>query len=137
MRGSGSMVTVAALAVRRRDRPDVEHRDRRSREIGKVAGAGQRILAPRDRLFALGAHGGDLVLDQAAVRAPAATPPAASISWNSAQAAAQSLSVRSSMRAGAGGRIGDLGEIGFLQQHELRVARDAARESGRAGRARR
>ena len=30
--------------------------------------------------------------------------------------------------AGAGGRIGDFGEIGFFLENELRVARDAARE---------
>ena len=40
------------------------------------------------------------------------------------------------MRAGAGGRIGDLSEVRFLEQDELRVARDTAREARPAGRAR-
>ena len=31
--------------------------------------------------------------------------------------------------AGARGRVGDLGDVGFLQQQELGVARDAAREA--------
>ena len=56
------------------------------------------------------------------------TPPAFSISWNSDHAASQSCLRQRLDAAGAGGGIGHLGEVGFFQQHQLRVARDASRE---------
>ena len=65
----------------------------------------------------------------------ASAPPAFSISWNSVHAAAQSCCGQILDAAGARRRIGDLREVRLLQQHELRVARDAAREARRAGRA--
>ncbi len=42
-----------------------EHHGGRLGDVGKFAGAGQRVLAPRDRFFALGPHRGDLRLDEA------------------------------------------------------------------------
>ena len=48
------------------DRRDIEHRRRLFVDVGKVAGAGQRILAPRRRLLPFGAHRRDIVLDEPA-----------------------------------------------------------------------
>ena len=59
----------------------------------------------------------------------AATPPAASISWNSGPGGAAELVGEVLDAAGAGRRIAHLGEVRFLQQDELRVAREPAREA--------
>ena len=55
-------------------------------------------------------------------------PPACSISWNSDHAASQSSRVRLSMPPEPAAGSETLCEVGFLQQHQLRVARGAARE---------
>ena len=75
----------------------VEHLDRRLGEHREIAGAGERILAARRPPSRSRAYRGDLLLESAPASSAAAAPPAASISWNSVQAARQSLSVRSSM----------------------------------------
>ncbi len=55
-------------------------------------------------------------------------PPARSISWNQAQAARASSSVRSLDVPGAARRVDDPGDVGFLDQQRLGVAGDPAGE---------
>ncbi len=126
MRGRASNVERGRIG-RRRHRRDVEHRHRRFRQIGKIAGAGERVLAPRDRLLALGAHGRDLALDQSLLeRRPGAAGLLDLLEQRPGRAAellGQILDARRSRRPDR-----HLGEVRFLEQHELRVARDPARE---------
>ena len=46
-------------------RRDIQHTHACLMNVRKLARAGERVLAPRDILLALGARRGDLVLDQA------------------------------------------------------------------------
>ena len=99
MRGSGSNVTCVALPSARATGATSSTATGASCRFGKIAGAGERVLAAwRCGLRALGAYGRDLRLDQALLRARPQTPPAFSISWNSVQArCAELASVRASM----------------------------------------
>src|SRR6516225_3058764 len=58
------------------DRVNAEYRHRRFREIGEIAGAGERVLAPGYAKLARGAHGRDFLLDHALFeRGPGPTRP--------------------------------------------------------------
>ena len=76
-----------------------------------------------------------LLLDQAGLergrrrRRPARSPGTAP------RPRGKAVAVRSSIAAGAGGRIGHLREVRFLEQQKLGVARERGAQSGRAGRA--
>ena len=104
-------------------------------QVGERAHAGQRITALRRCGGALGAHGGDLTLDQSAFERGGDTARRLDLAEQRPRRLAKL--VRQILdRAGAGGRIGDVGEMGFLNENELGVAGDAPRETLRAGRAR-
>ena len=108
----------------------VQHMHRVLVNVGKLARAGERIAPPRDVLLALRARRRDMLLDQARLERRRGTAGLLDL-----------LKLRPCRRAelrrqildpaGAGRRVGDLGEVRLLQQHELGVARDAAREAVR------
>ena len=96
-------------------------------QIGKLACAGQHILAPCDIRLARPSRRSDLALDHAL---PERRKDAAGFfdlleqrPSGVAQLPRQALDA-----AGAGRGIGHLGEVGFLQKNKLRVARRAPRE---------
>ena len=97
-------------------------------EIGKYADAGERILASRDRGRAFGAHVRDFLLDQAARKRGSDAACRFDLleqrPGRSAKLVGQIFD-----RAGAGRRVGDLGEMRLFEQNELGVARDAARKA--------
>ena len=118
------------MLFRGRDARDIQHRREFFAEVGIIAGADQRVLAARDRRLPGGADGGYVLLDQAAFQ----RGPGAAGFVDLLEPLPRSVAKRLRQRldgAGARRRIGDLGEMRFLEQHQLRVARHAPGESVR------
>ena len=96
-------------------------------QIGEFGGAGQHFLAPGDILFAHRPRRRDLALDQALLEGSEHAAGLLDFLKQRPRRFAELL--RQALdAAGAGRRIGHFGEVGFFQQHQLRVARHAPRE---------
>ena len=115
---------------------DVEHLHRRLAEVGEIAGAGERVLAPGDGLLPRRARRRHLALEQPLFERGRG----AAGSFDLLEQRPGFLGHLRRQRldaATAGGRIGDAVEVRLFQQDELQVARDAARETvGQAARQR-
>ena len=104
-----------------------EHRDVRFVEVGEDADAGEGILAPRDGCSAFGADGGDVALNETVLERCGGAARRFNLLKELPGRAAK-LTGQIFNRTGTRGRIGDLGEVRFLKEDELGVARDAARK---------
>ena len=81
-----------------------------------------------DGLLALGAHRGDLALEQSLFERSGRAAGCFDLLEQRPRRAAEFFR-QVFEAAGASRRIGDLGEVGFLEQDQLRIARNAPREA--------
>ena len=116
------------LAIgRQHHRPGVEHGDVSLVQVREFAGAGQHVASFGDVRLAHGPGRGDLVLDQVLFERRKNAAGLLDLLEQRPGGFAQLLRQRFDA-AGAGRGIGHLGEVGFFEQHQLGVARGAARE---------
>ena len=116
------------LAIgRQHHRLRIEHRDLGLVQVRKFAGAGQHVASLGDVGLAHGPGCGDLALDQVLFERGEDAAGLFDLLEQRPRGFAKLPGQRFDA-AGAGGGIGHLGEVGFFQQHQLRVARGAPGE---------